>query len=168
MATISLRNTTMTIGGVVAKLSDGNLTYSQKTPMEYLTDGIEIVDVREGPEQPMSLSITCIWESVKDDAKNLIQAIKGESITSDSLYDATTNPSTFDTVAGVISSDTITCRPYACDVVITSSKTCTNGAPSASTVTTFPDFRYESLDYDLKTGKLSVSGMCNVSRPIIS
>ena len=60
--------------------------------------------------------------------------------------------------ASWVSSDSDLCRPYALDVIVIYNPAC---ATADTETITLPDFRYESIDHDLRAGTLSVSGKCN-------
>ena len=64
-----------------------------------------------------------------------------------------------------ISSDTDACRPYAVDLVLVYDPACSTGDVESIT---FADFRYESLDHDLRGGSISCSGKCNIVVPTLT
>jgi len=143
---MNLRTSTITIGGIAVEIGEGNLTYSEKRPLEYVTNGNDISEVRESDEEALDLKMDFTWKRVADDFDALIDMIDNRSGTQ-------------------TSSDTIECRPYAVDVVLTYPDACT--VPSTADIN-FDDFRYESLDYDVKAGTISCSGKCNISYPAIT
>lgn len=138
-AQIDIKFAVVTIGTVEIKIGEGNLTYSEKRTIEYTLDRGLLDEVREGDEVPVDVSFDFTWTEMSGgDAKD---AITGAS--------------------GYTSSDSDTCRPYACDIVVTYTPV-PSGCGSVSTIT-LPDFRWESLDHDLRAGQVSCSGKCNAT-----
>ena len=142
-AQIDLKKATLTVkdggtgAGVELKIGEGNLTYSESRTIEYTLDRGVLDEVREGDEVPVDVSFECVWTDMKGgDIKKIITGV------------------------GYTSTDTDTCRPYACDLVIAYTPSPT-GCGTASTVT-LPDFRWEKCDSDMRAGTLSFSGKCNV------
>ena len=141
-ASIDLKDATITVAGVTAKIGTGNLTFTEHNAMEYILDRGVLDDVRKGDEAPLDVRLDAVWEYIQSSTAGLADleaAIKG--------------------TGGQTSSDTDACRPYACDIVITLDPTC--GTPE---VITLADFRWESMDHDLRAGTISTSGKCNVTR----
>ena len=146
MPIMNLRTATLKIGGIAVEIGEGNLTYSEKRPLEYVTNGNAISEVREADEEALDLKIDITWKRVADDFEALIDKIDNHSGTQ-------------------TSSDAVECRPYAVDVVLTYPDACI--VPTAKDIN-FDDFRYEQLDYDIKAGTISMSGKCNISFPTIT
>ena len=65
---------------------------------------------------------------------------------------------------GWVSSDSDVCRPYALDLVL---EYVACGGTGFETIT-YPDFRYEQIDYDASAGTVSFSGKCNVLEPVVA
>ena len=63
--------------------------------------------------------------------------------------------------ASWISTDADICRPFALDVVLEHVPNCGAGGNVDQEIITLPDFRYESLDHDLRAGQISATGRCN-------
>lgn len=146
MPIMNLRTSTISVGGIEVEIGEGNLTYSEKRPLEYVTNGNEISEVREADEEALDLKIDFTWKRVADSFEGLIDMIDNRSETQ-------------------TSSDAIECRPYAVDVKLRYPVACT--IPASKDIN-FDDFRYETLDYDIKAGTISVSGKCNISYPTIT
>lgn len=139
-AQIDIKFATVMIASVEVKIGEGNLTYSEKRTIEYTLDRGILDEVREGDEVPVDVSFDFTWTVMT--GGSIIDAIKG-------------------TGTGYTSSDSDACRPYACDIEVTYTPQ-PSGCGSASSVT-LPDFRWESLDYDLRAGQISCSGKCNAT-----
>lgn len=145
MPQMNLRTSTLYIGGIEVEIGDGNLTYTESRPLEYLTSGNEITEVREADEEPLDVKMDFIWKRVHGDYAALIATIDG---------------------TGKTSSDPIACRPYAVNLDLKYPITC--GATPTYKYVQFANFRYETLDHDLKAGTISVSGKCNIQRAAIA
>lgn len=143
---MNLRTATLNIGGIAVEIGEGNLTYSEKRPLEYVTNGNSISEVREGDEEALDLKMDFTWKRVAGSFAALINKIDNR------LEDQ-------------VSSDAVECRPYAVDVTLRYPDACI--VPSSKDIN-FDDFRYETLDYDVKAGTISVSGKCNISSPLIT
>ena len=146
MPIMNLRTSKLIIGGIEVEIGEGNLTYSEKRALDYVTNGNDISEVREADEDPLDLKMDFTWKRVSDDFAALIDKIDNRTGTQ-------------------TSSDAIECRPYAVDVKLRYPDACI--VPSEKDIN-FDDFRYESLDYDIKAGTISVSGKCNISYPTIT
>ena len=137
--TIKVKDGTGTPLEVEMKVGEGNLTYSEKKTIEYTLDRGVLDEVREGDEVPVEVSFDLTWEIML--GGEIKEIIKGD-----------------DHTTSYVSTDADPCRPYACDIEITYTPPCTG----ANEVVTLPDFRWESIDSDLRAGTLSVTGKCNV------
>ncbi|MHA1950750.1 MAG: hypothetical protein ACW987_12875 [Candidatus Thorarchaeota archaeon] len=138
---------------VDVKVGDGNMTYTENKEYEYELDRGELDTVREGDKQPMDITLDFVYEFVSTGT--------GEEITP------------VDALKGIRGADEFTsssadpCEPYAVDLEI-------NHSPGecASTVqselTLFPDFRYDSLEFDLDEATISSTGRCNATEPTIT
>lgn len=140
---------TGSIQQIEVKIGEGNLTYTEGKNIEYILDRGQLDDVREGDQIPVQVSFDFQWD--------YILGVSGSS-----------TPSVEEALKGVgeaadwVSTDSDGCRPYSVDLEITY-------APQPSTcgdqeIITFPDFRYESLEHDLREGTISCSGQCNVTQ----
>ena len=149
MAAIDLKKTTLVVhdgaaATITVKIGEGNLTFSEKRNMEYVLDRGVLDTVKEGDQVPVEVKFDFMWEYISG------------STVGTSLRDIVAGSS------GYTSTDTDACRPYACDIVVTYQPT--PATCGDAEVITFPDFRMESLDYDLKAATVSCSGKCNVTR----
>lgn len=141
--TVSIKKGTLTVAGVTVTLGEGNLTFSEKKQYDYLLDRGHLDDVRDGDDIPMDVSFDFRWTEIT--GGDVVSAIKG--------------------AGSEVSSDADTCRPYACDLVFDYAPDC--GSEAAGTIT-LPDFRQESLDFDVRGGKISCSGKCNATEAVHS
>jgi len=136
---------------ITVKVGEGNLTWSENRNVEYTLDRGLIDEVRLGDEVPMDVSFDFTWEFItgNDDSAGAPPTVE----------DALKNVGQ---AAGWVSSDPDACRPYAVDLVIEYVPNCADGSPNADQETiTLPDFRYESIDHDLRAGTISVTGKSN-------
>jgi len=150
MAQIDLKNCTIKIkdGGansLTIKIGEGNLTYNEHRKIKYVTDRGKLDTCRLDDQEPVDVKLDFMWEFLKAD---------GGSIPSPEEALKQSGPAaTWATTA----SDP--CEPYAVDLEITNAPIC---AGIKTEVITLPDFRYEELAHDPKTGQVSVTGKCNV------
>lgn len=133
------------VNSITVKVGEGTLTYSEKRNMEYTLDRGTLDEVREGDEVPMDVKFDITWDY-----------ITGDGVGTPSVEDALKK---LGDAATWRSSDLDACKPYAVDVVIEYTPDCA-GDPE---VITLPDFRWESLDHDLKAGTISCTGKCNAT-----
>lgn len=127
-------------------IGEGNLTWTESKEYEYLLDRGDLDTVKEGDEQPLEVSLEFVYEYVLTGT--------GESITP---VDAVKGSGG---AAEWVSSAADLCEPYAVDMEVVHCVPC--GTDEDERIT-FPDFRYESLEFDLGEATISVSGRCNVS-----
>ncbi len=134
---------------IEVKIGEGNLTYSENRNIDYILDRGLLDDVREGDQVPMDVNFDFQWEYIVGSSGSAIptveEALKGTG-----------------EAAAWVSTDSDACRPYAVDLEIEYlpvPSTCGDGE-----VITFSDFRYETLDHDLREGTISCAGRCNVTK----
>ena len=136
---------------IEVKIGDGNLTYTENVNNEYLLDRGDLDTVREGDQVPMDVTLDFVYEFVRTGTGEQItpvDAIKG-----------------IGGAAGWYSSSDDECEPYAVDIEVEHNPPC----GSAETETTlFPDFRRDSLDFDLSAATISCKGRCNATQPTIT
>lgn len=133
------------------KIGDGNLTYTENDEYEYELDRDNLDTVRRGADQPMEVSTTFVYEAATTGTGETVapmDAIKRRGSASE-----------------WVSSATDKCEPYAIDVEVTHVPPC---GTKEDEVTTFPDFRSESREFDYQEAQISVSGRCNAVEPIIT
>lgn len=153
-ATLKLRDgSTPTANEIEIKIGEGNLTYSENRNIEYTLDRGNLDEVREGDQVPMDVSFDLVWEFIKGDASS--------GGAPPSVEDALKN---LGNAASWVSTDADTCRPFALDIIIEYVPSCGAGAQADQEIITLPDFRYETLDHDLRAGTISCSGRCNATQ----
>lgn len=151
-AEITIKDGTGTPNSVTIKVGEGNLSWTEKKNRTYKLDRGELDDVVDGDEAPLDLKFDFVWEYLKSRTKTgatptIEDALKKRGLAS-----------------GWTSSDSDTCKPYAVDIVVVYTPSCSTG--DKETIT-FPDFRWEQLDHDLRAGTISCSGKCNAEEPTI-
>lgn len=161
MAHIDLKQATIyLVGGgtgeeMEIKVGEGDINWTESRPIEYTLDRGRLDEVREGDETPMDVSFSFTWEYIS----------ASSSLTTGSAVSGTNRPLTIEDVlknrCGWVSSDSDQCRPFAVDIKIIYNPTCATVVESSIETIILPDFRYESLEHNLKDGTISVSGKCN-------
>lgn len=136
---------------IEVKIGEGTLTYTEKRNMEYRRDRGLLNTVREGDEEPVEVSLDFEWE--------FLRSSTGEDVTIEEALKQTGAASDW------ISSSADTCEPYAVDVVITYIPPCDD---ADTEVIVLQDFRWETLDHNLKDGQISVKGQCNVKEAVVT
>lgn len=144
-------NDVVDVGGrqIKVKVGEGNLTWDENRPMEYLLDRGVIDEVREGDEVPMDVNLDIKWEFLTGDVGDpggglptLKDILKQEGLAS-----------------SWVSSDDDPCRPYAVDIIL-------DYVPACSTVKkefiVLKDYRWEKMSHDAKAATIATSGKCNV------
>lgn len=134
------------------KIGEGNLTYSEKKTMEYTLDRGILDEVREGDQVPVDVSLDFVWEYTTGGSDTGAIGTPEDFLKRRGIY------------AGNLSSDADSCRPYAIDLVIEYTPPCVGGSnPRPNETIVLADYRYESLDHDLRAGTISTTGKCNVT-----
>lgn len=129
------------------KVGEGTLNYTERKPRQYLRDRGLLSDIRDGDEEPVDVTIDCIWEFITGDADVTIEdALKQRNVAS--AWEST---------------DSDLCNPYAVDLII-DYHPC---ASSKGELITLSDFRYEQIAHDAKAGTLNVTGKCNITEAAV-
>ena len=141
MAQRSLRDATLVINDGVAetltvKIGEGNVTWSERRNVEYTHDRGAIDTARLGDDEACEIRFDFTWDWIQAGSygQDIVGAIK------------VTNS------GWVTTGDA--CEPDAIDLVLTITD-CSN-----TDIITFTDFRWDSLDYDLRAGTISCVGRC--------
>lgn len=133
------------------KIGEGNLTYTESKEYTYELDRGDLDTVREGNQVPMEVNIEFVYEFVRTGTSETVTPV-----------DAVKN------IGGAVewvSASGDLCEPYCVDVEIVHDPPC----GTAETETTlFPDFRYDTLEFDLSAATISVTGRCNATQPTIT
>lgn len=151
--TIKLKDgTTPTPNEITVKIGEGNLTYSENRNIEYILDRGLLDEVRTGDEVPIDVTFDFVWEF-----------IEGNTSTSTNLPTLEDFLKGKNNAALFVSTDIDNCRPFAVDLELDHTPQCGAGAQPDKEVITFPDFRYDTLDHDLRAGTIAVTGRCNAT-----
>ena len=129
---------------ISVKIGEGNLTYSEKRPVEFIRDRGAIDTVKNADEEPMDLSFDIMWEWISTEhgaTATVEDALKR-------LNDAHDWASTADD----------DCQPYCVDVELWNAPGC--GSLDDELIV-FEEFYYETLDHDVREGTVSAAGRCN-------
>lgn len=132
-------------------IGEGNLTYTEARNIEYTLDRGNLDEVREGDQIPMDITIDFVWEYLRSNG--------GSVPTVEEALKNIGNASAW------VSTDADACRPYAIDIEVTYAPV--PASCGDQEVITLPDFRYESLDHDLRAGTVSVSGKSNATQATV-
>ena len=150
-AVIDMKKTTMTISDgattpntLEIMVGEGNFTYNERRNMEYIKDKGSLDTVRQGDEEPVEVRFDIQWEYLQSETEvNIEEALKQIGAAS----------------AWVTSSADL-CEPYAVDLIVLYDPDC---APNPTETITVADFRWESLEHDLRGGTIACSGNANVT-----
>lgn len=158
MAVIDLKNTTIYIKdganhSIEVTLGTGNLTYDEKKARDYVLNRGLLDTVRNGDEAPIDVRLDATWEAL---------TTPGGAGNPPSVEDAMKKRGP---AASWTSTSADPCEPYCVDIEVINNPPC--GAQGAEKVV-LPDFRYESINHDLKAGTLSFTGKCNVTEALVT
>jgi hypothetical protein len=135
------------------KVGDGNLTWTESKEYEYVLDRGNLQTVREGDQQPVEVKLDLMYEFYTNGSGGAwlpspIDFLKrrGEA-------------------ANLASSSSDPCEPFAIDIHVVYDPPC-GSEPNEEY--TFPDFRYETLEFDLRESSISVTGKCNAVEPTVT
>ena len=141
MSQRSMRDATLNIkdGGsntVEVKIGDGNITWNERRNVEYTHNRGAIDEVCLGDDEAVEVNFDFIWEWIS-------------SITGTSIVEALkVTASGWATSGG-------TCEPDSCDLEVILAPT---NCGSDSETVDFPEFRWETINPDLRAGQISCSG----------
>jgi hypothetical protein len=137
---------------LVVKLGEGNVTFNVKRSMEYVKNkrSIETGFVRAGDDEPLDVKIDAIWEFLASDS--------GEPPSIEEVLNQTGGASSW------VSSGGDPCEPYCVDIEIRYTPPCTGVKGETILI---KEYRWESMDHDLKAGTISTSGKCKKLFPTI-
>jgi hypothetical protein len=148
---------TYTDGGVLTfssnqleiKVGDGDVSYTINKNYNYDLDRGDLDTVREGDQAPLDVTIAFTYEHMTTGT--------GENVTPMDALDRSGAASEW------VSSATDLCEPYAVDVEIAHIAPC---GTAEDEITTFADFRYESAEVSLRDATVSLTGRCNITKPV--
>lgn len=152
-ATIIIRDGSTPPNELEVKIGEGNLTYTEARNMEYNLDRGVLDIVREGDQIPVDVSLDFIWEYLKGSSGSGTPTVE----------DALKNRGEADDWE---STDSDACQPYAVDLEIQYSPlpvTCGD-----MEVILLSDFRWETLEHDLRAGTVATAGKCNVTEATVT
>lgn len=138
---------------VEIRIGEGNLSWTEAKEYEYVLDRGDLDSVREGDQQPVEVNIDLMYEFYTNGSGG------------------TWLPSPIDFLkrqgeASLLSSSSgDPCEPFAIDIYVEYDPPC---GSELNENYTFPDFRYESLEFDLREATISVSGRCNAVEPTVA
>jgi hypothetical protein len=148
---IDLKNVTMTIQDglgafITITFDEGNFTWSEARARIYVKNRGILSTVKDGDETEMSVSFTARFSFYESDTDiKPLQFLKNKG------------------PVLLTSTDDDPCAPFAVDIVLENTPAC-----ETDETLTFPDFRWETGDFDVKAGTVSITGKCNATEPIVS
>jgi len=156
MPVIDLKNTTISIldgddNSIEVKVGEGNITWKETKPRQYIKDRGKLDTVRDGDEEPVDLTLAFTWEWLRSTGAEAItveEALKQIAAASAWVSSDTEDP----------------CAPYSVDIQIENLNGC---GDVLDELITFHAFRYEDLSHDAKAGTVNVTGKCNEVMPTV-
>ena len=133
------------------KIGEGDLKYTEADEYKYDKDRGLLDTVRKGDDVPMEVSMNFTFDQVKSGTGEVITPIEALKGIGAGFGMGLVVVRSLRTVCGGCGGGG--CRPC--------------GSAQSSTYT-FPDFRSEKRDYDIKNANIAVSGKCNATEPIIT
>lgn len=129
---------------VEIRVGEGDIAWTESREILYDLDRDVLDDVRLGPEQPLEVNSSFVFEWASTgtgEAISPVDAIKR-------IGEATE----------WVSSDSDQCRPYAIDIVVDHEVPCGTNQDQRFT---FEDFRWDSLEYSIQDAAITLTGRCN-------
>lgn len=153
MAVIDLKNMTVRFkddgsNQLDIKVGNGNVTYDEHNPMEYIKDRGKLDSVRKADEEPIDVRLDIQWDYLTG---------SGDTTPEDALKQR-------GGASGWVSTGADPCEPYSIDIVLLNDVQC--AGPNNDETITLAEFRWETISHDPKAGTLSVSGKCNVREAV--
>ena len=130
-------------------VGEGNLTFTEKRNIEYRRNRGLLEGVREGDEEPVEVSFDFEWQYLKSST--------GDPVTPSEVIKRNGN------AAGWVSTDPDPCALYAIDILVLYHEPC--GSVQDELIV-LQDFRWETLDHNVKDGQISCKGNCNITQAI--
>jgi hypothetical protein len=127
-------------------LTEGTLTYVEKKARTYVKNRGLLTTVRNADEEPVDVRTDFMWDFIRSQT--------GKPPTVEECFKQIGGASNW------ISSDPDQCAPYAVNVLVYYKPNCLGTYDEKITL---PDFRYEELSHDAKTGVITLTGKCNVT-----
>jgi hypothetical protein len=137
---------------ITVKIGEGNLTYSEKRPVEFTRDRGLLDTVREADDEPMDVQLDFTWDWISSESGELTptveEALKGTGPAS-AWVNASTDP----------------CRPRSVNIAILNAPACSSVGDE---VIELLEFYYEELNHDMRAGQVSITGRCNRTEALVS
>jgi len=131
-------------------VGEGNLTYTESKEYTYDLDRGNLDTVREGNEVPMEVSLEFVYDHVvtgTSEVVSVVDALKGRNGADE-----------------WVSASSDLCEPYCVDIEVEHNVPCGNVEDE---ITVFPEFRYDSLEFDFSAATIACTGRCNATEPEI-
>lgn len=157
LVSVAITGTGLGLGAAVAKtklagqkvlevkIGEGNLTYSEKRPVEFKRNRGALDTVKNADEEPIDVSLDATWEWLSSESgastPTIEEALKKIGAAS----------------AWLTTADD-TCQPYCVDIEVWNAAGC---AVAEDELIVLEEFYYENLDHDLREGTIACSGRCN-------
>ncbi len=123
---------------LTVRIGEGNFTWNERRNVDYTRDRGVISEVRLGDDEAVEVSFDFIWDWISSiSGVSLIEALKGTA-------------SAWVTAGGA-------CEPWAVDMVLQISP---DECGSVDETITFSEFRWETINPDLRAGQISCTGRC--------
>ena len=127
------------------KIGEGNLTYSEKRPVEFVRDRGTLDTVKLADEEPIDVSLDAMWEWITAESGSSAPTIEdvlkkiGEA-------------------AAWLTTADDDCQPDCVDIELWNAPGC---GSLDDEIIVFEEFYYETCDHDVREGTIAVSGRCN-------
>lgn len=156
---IDLKNVTLTIKddgaeSIEVKFDSGNFTFSDQIAHEYDLDRGNLDTVSLGDETPVDISFTGRFDYFEGDGSDVTLR--------DALRKAGAASAWVSTAAGISGQE---CTPYAVDLELVNTPTCSTGITNPIETMTFAQFRADNIAFDVDAGTVAVTGKCNITAP---
>lgn len=139
----------VTFGGrkLEIRIGEGNVSFTENTPMEYLKNRGLLDTVRDADEEPMDVVFDFMWEFLSSGSGAIIPTIK-ETLKQ------------IGAAATWVSASSDLCEPYCVDIEVYYDPEC--GGANTELIQ-LGQFRKETLEHNLRDATLSCTGKCNVT-----
>ena len=127
-------------------MGEGNATFTEKKVRQYMLDRGKLGTVRNGDESPIEIKMEFRWEFLRADT--------GLPPSIEDILKKRGN------AANWVTTDPDPCAPYCIDLILKYAPPCP-GVKQEWIIA--PQFRYEDLGHDAKTGMVSLTGKANVT-----
>ncbi|MEK0345833.1 MAG: hypothetical protein QQN65_03240 [Nitrosopumilus sp.] len=156
---IDLKNVTLKIKDdgseeIELKFDTGNFTFSDQIAHDYDLDRGTLDTVSLGDEIPVDISFTGRFDYYEGDS--------GDPTLPDALRKRGEASAWVSTVSGISGQE---CSPYAVDLELINTPTCSTGITNPIETLTFAQFRADSIAFDVVAGTVAVTGKCNITAP---